>query len=97
MSARSVALKSSVDICPCPACGNRTHFNLHSERGGEDFCEVWLSCICGQEPPSTFRAEDIWGGLSVPMLVTAIDQWNSWQRAPLPGQGTELDMELIQE
>jgi hypothetical protein len=49
------------------------------------------------EPPSTFRAEDIWGGLSVPMLVTAIDQWNSWQRAPLPGQGTDLDMELVQE
>lgn len=95
MSARSVALKPSVDICPCPACSNRIHFTLHSERGGDDFCEIWLSCVCGREPPTDYRTEDIWGGLNVQMLVTAIDQWNVWLRTVSSGQGHVKHSELV--
>lgn len=64
---------------PCPKCGNRHRFVAVSERGGEDFCEVWVRCgTCGHEPDCLERREDVWGDLSREMISCLAQDWNSW-------------------
>ena len=64
---------------PCPKCGNRHRFVAVSQRGGEDFCEVWIRCgACGHEPDWQERREDTWGDLSLGMIQCLAQDWNGW-------------------
>lgn len=66
-------------LAPCPTCGNRHSFVAVSERGGEDFCEVWVHCgACGSGPGWQDRREDTWGDLSEEMIRCLAQDWNEW-------------------
>jgi len=63
--ARTVRFKPHSDIEPCPKCGNKEHFKIHSQQVAEDYCNIWASCKCGfcpTENNTDSRIEDVWGG-----------------------------------
>jgi len=76
MTTRKVKFKEAADVTPCPECGNKTDFTIHSARGGEDFCDVWAECKCGHEPDPIHAFEDVWGGCHDENVMAAISCWN---------------------
>lgn len=78
MATANVKFQPEAHICACPKCGNKTDFKLISDRGGEDFCDVFLQCVCGETPSSSCFIEDTWGELSKEMASACADQWNEW-------------------
>lgn len=76
MQARNVQFKPDAKVVPCPQCGNKTHFTIHSDQCAEDYCEVWAACQCGHQPSSADRLEDVMGGLDDENVLAAISCWN---------------------
>lgn len=73
------SVKTKVKLLPCPKCGNRNSFNIHSAQVGEDCCEVWAECKCGYDPSEDkwgSRFEDVWGGTGDNNCVMALEVWN---------------------
>jgi len=73
------AFKISKPQSPCPKCGNTTNFVGKAEQVCEDGCEVWVECVCGHNPfenNSSHCIESVWGDLSEPFLLMALDSWN---------------------
>ena len=61
---------------PCPKCGNRLEFNIHSQQVAEDCCEVWAECKCGYRP-SNEGFEDVMGGCDDGNCIAAVRlTWN---------------------
>lgn len=73
---RQVKFKETADVVPCPKCGNKTEFTIHSRQFSEDCCEVWAECKCGNEPADDERMEDVWGGTHDANVMGAISCWN---------------------
>ena len=66
-------------ITECPECGNKTRFNTRSRQVSEDFCEVWVECICGYDPTAgntETRYQDPWGGVHEDNVQVALKRWN---------------------
>jgi len=64
---RKFSTKPNNLIPQCHNCKNNTQFVAHSERGGEDFYEIWVTCKCGFDPTENDtgnRLEDVWGDLT---------------------------------
>lgn len=76
MNTRKVQFKPDAKIVPCPKCGNKTHFTIHSDYCAEDCCEVWAACKCGHQPDSDDRFEDVWGGVGDDNVMAAMSCWN---------------------
>lgn len=76
MDSRKISLRNSADVIPCPRCGNATEFTIHSDRGGEDFCDVWAQCQCGHQSDPGYFFEDVWGGTHDANVAMAIQCWN---------------------
>lgn len=76
MTTRSVRFKETADVAPCPKCGNKTEFTIHSDYCAEDCCDVWAVCKCGHETPKGDRFEDVWGGCHDENVMAAISCWN---------------------
>lgn len=81
MTTRTVKFKETAPITPCPKCGNKTEFTIHSDYCAEDCCEVWAECKCGNEPDSNNRFEDVWGGVDYGNVMAAMSCWNDWLSA----------------
>lgn len=80
MSSRKIEVLSSSQVSPCPKCGNKTKFVIHSEQCSEDGCEIWATCTCGYDPskePPYDRMEDVWGSLDDSNCINAVCYtWN---------------------
>lgn len=76
MSSRKVKFKETANVQPCPKCGNKTDFTIHSDYCAEDCCEVWAACKCGHETPEGERFEDVMGGCDDNNVMAAISCWN---------------------
>ena len=79
MESRRFKLKDSASVSACPKCRNNQIFTAHSDYCAEDCCEVWVVCECGYDPTTDApgsRFEDVWGGVHVGNILTAIDCWN---------------------
>ena len=76
MNSRTVRFKQTAEIVPCPKCGNKTDFIIKSDYCAEDCCEVWAQSICGHEPNSDDRIEDVWGGCGDDNVQAAMACWN---------------------
>jgi hypothetical protein len=77
---RSIEIKPGVAVA-CPECGNTTKFVMHSHQAGEDFCEIWVECVCGHDATVNStgdRIEDTWGGTGDEHIADAIRYtWNA--------------------
>lgn len=73
---RAVKFREDANVEPCPKCGNRRAFTIHSQQVAEDLCEVWAVCQCGHETPDGYRYEDVWGGCDDGNVMAAISCWN---------------------
>ena len=72
-------IKENAIYTPCPRCGNNTHFTGFSEQSGVDCCDVWIECKCGYDPTAehtTYRYEDVWGGVNIETMTMALECWN---------------------
>lgn len=76
MSKRQVQFKAVSKIEPCPKCGNKVDFTIHSEQFAEEYCEVWAVCKCGHTHDSGDRLEDVWGGCDDENVRAAMSCWN---------------------
>jgi len=77
MTTRKIKCKEGADVEPCPKCGNKTEFTIHSDYCAEDCCEVWAVCKCGYETQDGERFEDVWGGCDDNNCVAAMACWNA--------------------
>ncbi|MDO8415196.1 MAG: hypothetical protein Q7S87_03170 [Agitococcus sp.] len=76
MTTRAVQFKPDANIVPCPQCGNKTHFVIHSAQVAEDYCELWASCHCGHQPAPEHAFEDVWGGVNDDNVQIVMSCWN---------------------
>lgn len=76
MTSRKVKFDYDAKVTPCPQCGNKTEFTIMSAQVVEDMCEVWAACRCGNETPTGYRYEDVWGGCDDGNVIMAISCWN---------------------
>ena len=90
MAQRQLQFKSEADVCPCPTCGNTSKFTIVAERGGEDVCDIYLRCECGEHPESGHYIEDVWGNTSPEMAACAIGPWNDWCEEVAAGKSTTI-------
>lgn len=82
MSSREIDLSEWLGIerpKPCPRCGNRERFIVHSIQVCEDLCHVWAECVCGHDPTqasTSHRLESVMGGCGIDNVRAAIAIWN---------------------
>ena len=89
MTTRKIKCKEVADVEPCPKCGNKTEFMIHSDYCAEDCCEVWAVCKCGHETSSGDRFEDVWGGCDDNNCVIAMSCWNAAIRTTEHGKAED--------
>lgn len=76
MNIRKVKFLDGAIVEPCPTCGNKAEFSIHSDQVGEDLCELWAACKCGHETPAGYRHKDVFGGCGDENVIMAISYWN---------------------
>lgn len=78
---KQIILNSNKRITKCTKCKNNTKFTAHSERAGEDFCDIWVVCKCGYDPTKEVwghRIESVFGELTQYTMTEAlIYSWNA--------------------
>lgn len=73
MGKRAIKLKPNKRVPPCPECGNKSDFIIHSDFGGQDTCDIYAVCKCGYKPSSSGEEiEDVWGSLDDDLCLEAI-------------------------
>lgn len=76
MSIRKVQANPD-QMSACPVCGNRSRFDICSDRASEDCCDVWAQCgKCGHRPPRGNEIEDVMGQLDDALVSEALGIWN---------------------
>ena len=67
------------DRHPCPKCGNKRDFLLKAQQVAEDYCHIWVTCICRYDPfenKPNHMIEDVWGELDAGNAFMSLEIWN---------------------
>ena len=78
--ARNIRMSVKSKVEPCPKCGNKLLFKVHSLQVSEETCDVWAECaVCGYDPTNGkvgSRFESVMGGTDDYNCIWAVSCWN---------------------